>query len=425
MSLIKKPRILFLISLLVFSIFVLLYKGLKFGVDIQGGSVIKLVPEKKNLTEKELNTIKRVLETRFNALGLSDTNIFYTKSLGGEETYFYIISSSLSLEEIKNFVTKEGKFEAKIGSELVFTGEDIVCVDCERVIKDSCFKNKQSNVFICKSQISLELSDKAAKRFANITSKLKKIGTGKNSYLNETIDFYLDGKLISNLTISGGLKGKEADSVVIDLARKGKSLKEALEKLKKEENLIKGLLESGKLPSKLKISDSMEYKGELGEEFLKRTILIGFFAIIIIAFVIYLKYPNYYLFLAIMFSLISEILLVLSFASLINWNLDISALAGIIVAIGTGVDDLIVITDQILRRHIKFEKRIKEAYSLVLFSWITTLVAMLPLLFSEFFFLRGFAFTTIVGVTIGVLITRPTYKEIVTWIAEKLEKERT
>jgi len=422
MELIKKPRFIFLVFLLVISLFILFYKGLKFGVDIQGGNVVKLMPEKRNLTEEELNTIKRVLETRFNALGLSDTNIFYTKALGSEEVYFYVISSSLSLEDIKNFVAKEGKFEAKIGNQTVFTGENIVCVDCQKTIKNSCIK--QDSLFLCRSQISLELDREAAKRFANITSKLEKIGVGANSYLNETIDFYLDGKLISNLTISGELKGKQATDVVINLVREGSSINEALERLKKEENIIKGLLESGKLPSKLEIVGSMKYESKLGEEFLKRTILIGFFAIIIIAFIIYLKYPYHYLFFSIMFSLVSELLLILAFASLINWNLDISALAGIIVAIGTGVDDLIVITDQILRRHIKFEKRIREAYSLVIFSWITTLVAMLPLLLSEFYFLRGFAFTTIVGITIGVLITRPTYKEIITFIAKKLEKER-
>jgi preprotein translocase subunit SecD len=423
MELLKKPRFLLLLTLLLISIFILFKKSLSFGVDIQGGSVVKLVPEKKNLTDKELDTIKRVLETRFNSLGLSDTNIFYTKALGGQEAYFYIISSSLSVEDIKNFILKEGKFEAKIGNETVFTGENVVCVDCQKTLKDSCVK-EDNGYYLCRSQISLELDDKAAKMFANITKNLKVLGSGENSYLNETIDFYLDGKLISNLTISGDLKGREATHVVINLAKEGKSLEETLEKLKKEENIIKGLLESGKLPSKLQIVSSMKYEGKLGEEFLKRTILIGALAILLIAVIIYLKYPHPYLFLAIMFSLISEVILILAFASLINWNLDISALAGIIVAIGTGVDDLIVITDQILRRHVKFEKRVKEAYSLVLFSWITTLVAMLPLLFSEFFFLRGFAFTTIVGITIGVLITRPVYKEIVTLIAEKLEKER-
>ncbi|HIQ50587.1 MAG TPA: hypothetical protein EYH54_01285, partial [Nautiliaceae bacterium] len=60
MELIKKPRFIFLVFLLVISLFILFYKGLKFGVDIQGGNVVKLMPEKRNLTEEELNTIKRV-----------------------------------------------------------------------------------------------------------------------------------------------------------------------------------------------------------------------------------------------------------------------------------------------------------------------------------------------------------------------------
>ena len=125
-----------------------------------------------------------------------------------------------------------------------------------------------------------------------------------------------------------------------------------------------------------------------------------------------------------MFSLFSEILLILGFAALVRWNLDLASLAGILVSVGTGVDDLIVFADNAIRRYKKFDKRMEEATHIVLTSWITTTVAMIPLFFLGLGLLKGFALTTIAGITIGVFITRPVYREIIKMIARKLEKER-
>jgi preprotein translocase subunit SecD len=66
----------------------------------------------------------------------------------------------------------------------------------------------------------------------------------------------------------------------------------------------------------------------------------------------------------------------------------------------------------------------EEATHIVLTSWITTTVAMIPLFFLGLGLLKGFALTTIAGITIGVFITRPAYREVIKVITKKLEKER-
>jgi len=48
----------------------------------------------------------------------------------------------------------------------------------------------------------------------------------------------------------------------------------------------------------------------------------------------------------------------------------------------------------------------------------TTIVAMIPLMNVEAGMLKGFAFTTIVGILIGVFITRPAFAEIVKYIVK-------
>jgi len=125
----------------------------------------------------------------------------------------------------------------------------------------------------------------------------------------------------------------------------------------------------------------------------------------------------------IVFTAISEIFLTVAMAALIGWNIDLAAIAGIILAIGTGVNDQIVITDEAIRGQkeaiYNWKERIKRAFFIIFSAYLTIVVAMLPLLFAGAGLLKGFAITTILAVTIGVLITRPAYAQIVQMLLEK------
>ena len=46
----------------------------------------------------------------------------------------------------------------------------------------------------------------------------------------------------------------------------------------------------------------------------------------------------------------SEVIILLGLASVTGYSLDLAAIAGIIAAVGTGVDDQIVITDEIVKK---------------------------------------------------------------------------
>ncbi|MBW3001002.1 protein translocase subunit SecD, partial [Candidatus Woesearchaeota archaeon] len=53
------------------------------------------------------------------------------------------------------------------------------------------------------------------------------------------------------------------------------------------------------------------------------------------------------------------------------------------------------------------------AFFIIFAAYFTTVVAMLPLWFAGAGLLKGFALTTILGVSIGVLITRPAFAAII------------
>jgi len=115
-----------------------------------------------------------------------------------------------------------------------------------------------------------------------------------------------------------------------------------------------------------------------------------------------------------LFTSFSELFIILGFAALIRWNLDLPSIAGILATIGTGVDQQIIIMDEAKRRKtLSIKQRIKHASSIILTAYLTLVAAMIPLYWAGAGLFKGFAFTTIIGVTAGILVTRPAFAEMI------------
>ncbi len=147
--------------------------------------------------------------------------------------------------------------------------------------------------------------------------------------------------------------------------------------------------------------------------------LIAFVSQIAVTAIVIMRYRKVKIAIPIITVIKSEILLILGISSLLKQNIDIAGIAGIIVAIGTGVNDQIVITDEILgkgkeedERFSTWGQKIKKAFLIVVAAYVATTASMFPLLFAGAGLLKGFAITTIIGVTNGVLITRPAFAEM-------------
>jgi preprotein translocase subunit SecD len=132
---------------------------------------------------------------------------------------------------------------------------------------------------------------------------------------------------------------------------------------------------------------------------------------------VFARYREWRISIPMVVTMVSEVVILLGVAALIGWRLDLAAIAGIIIAVGTGVDDQIVIADETLRKERKektlgWAERLKRAFFIIMAAYFTTVVAMLPLWFAGAGLLKGFALTTILGVSIGVFITRPAYAKM-------------
>ncbi len=179
------------------------------------------------------------------------------------------------------------------------------------------------------------------------------------------------------------------------------------------------ILRSGKLPVKLKIATTMHISPTLGKQFLGWVGWIGLLSWLVVGLVIYVRYRHPRLSALIMANNLSEIIIILGIAALIKWEIDLAALAGIIAAVGTGVDHMVVISDEILsggttkNESVSLLGRIKKAFSIIFAAAATTTAAMLPLITLGFGMMKGFAITTLIGLGVGVLIVRPAFARII------------
>jgi len=404
--------------------------NLRKGLDLQGGTRVLLEPERK-ITSDESSIIIENMKQRLNVYGLSDVLVTEASDLSGNK-YFLVEVAGANEEEVKELLAKQGKFEASIKDSVVFRGGgDITYVcrtpDCSGIdSRVGCGQNTDGK-WSCRFRFSISLKPDAAQKQADATKDLAvilydKTGTllpEEDQYLNETIDFYLDNVKVDSLNIGKDLKGKAVTDIQISGGGTGTTEQAAVNDALTSMKRLQTILITGSLPVKISIVKTDVISPVLGKGFLQNTLLICLIAVIVVATILGIRYRRMQITLQLMVNMVSELLMMLGVAALIGWNIDLAAIAGIIVAIGTGVNDVVVITDEILAGGTKDEpaaltwrEKIKRAFFIVVGSYLTIVVAMVPLYFAGAGLLKGFAITTIIGATLGILITRPAFAAI-------------
>jgi len=408
------------------------------GLDLEGGTRVLLQPE-ETITPDDLDLIIQNIKQRLNIYGVSDIIVRSVKDFTGE-TYILVEIAGVNQDEVKELLAKQGKFEAFIGKTKVFRGgNDVVYVcrsaQCSGIDpRQGCRQSVDESgapQWVCGFRFSIALSADAADRFAAATAPLQVefTGAGQSGYLSENISLYLDDELVDELRIGADLKGAAQTSISISGSGTGSSESSAAEAALANMKELQTVLVTGSLPVKLDIIQSDAISPALGEEFIKNALLVGLLALLAVIAVIAVRYKKLVIALPTSIAMISEVIIVMGFAALIGWRLDLAAIAGIIIAVGTGVDDQIVIVDETLSHKkssllLTWKEKLKKAFFIIFTSYFTTVVAMLPLWFSGAGLLKGFALTTIVGVSIGVLVTRPAFAEILEILLERRNSKK-
>jgi len=176
-------------------------------------------------------------------------------------------------------------------------------------------------------------------------------------------------------------------------------------------------LESGALPTELDIQSQLFLSPSLAQKFKPLALVTGLVAWLVVSGVVFYRYREIRVAIPMLLTASAEVFLLLGFAAAVGLALDLSHIAGFIAVIGTGVDDLIIMADEILQRgEIKtgrvFRNRFRKAFWVIGAAAATTIIAMSPLAVLSLGDLQGFAIVTIVGVLLGVLVTRPAYGDV-------------
>ncbi len=373
---------------------------MKKGLDIKGGVRLVLegrdTPEAK-VSKETMEQAVKVIDFRVNKLGVSEPNI----QLEGDNRIIVELADVANTEEARKTIgtTAQLMFVDPEG-QLVLSGQDVA---------DASAYQDPAGGF----GVSLDLKGDGVKKFAEATAK----------YIGQPIAILLDEQVISAPTVQG----------VIDSGNASITGNFTAEEAQRLANLIKG----GALPIKLEIIENRTVSATLGQDSFNKSIKAGAIGALLVALFMILRYkvPG----LIAVFAL--SVYLWLTVGSIVAMNavLTLPGIAGIILSLGMAVDANVLIFERIreeLRKGTGLRTGIdagfRNAFSAVIDSNVTTILAALILYWLGTGPVKGFGLTLAVGVTISlftaITLTRWLIKLVVAtgWVKKTIfvsEKE--
>ena len=206
----------------------------------------------------------------------------------------------------------------------------------------------------------------------------------------------------------------------------GATIQDKLNSAINESTTIASVLSGGALPVKVIVGAPFTTPPTLGSQFEVISIIAILLAVLAVTITIVIRYRKFFLILPIIFTTLAELFIITSVIGLIG-TIDLSAVAGMIAVVGTGVDAQIIITDETLTGSgggAGIKSKLHHAFYVVWADAILLVIAMMPLLFSSSLVtVIGFAESTILGALLGALVTRPAYGAIISKHFSKTEEK--
>ena len=343
-----------------------------------------------------------ILNDKLNSLGLKDIPV---RTVG--EDYILIDFAGIDLATAKDIAEKPGKFEIRIqttGNETrhVLYGDSVVSVGIPT------FHDNQWHT-------PFTLNEEGARALQNIAIETGATDNPDAHYLN----MYLDENKVYGAPLSYSAASRLKETPIYSWEASTGSDEVA----KTEAEALQIHLRAGALPVNVVIVGSGHVDATLGEQFKTEAVVAGLISLIAVAAVVFRRYRRPEILVPMVGTSVSEVIMILGVAAAIGWQMDLAAIAGIIAAIGTGIDHLVIITDEVLYEGKLpptkvFLSRIGKAFAIIFGAAATTIIAMSPLVVMGFGALKGFAITTIIGVFIGVVVARPVYGVVIKELLE-------
>lgn len=360
--------------------------GIKRGIDLAGGSEIVFSPDTdKNVTEAELESAQEVLRTRLTAIGYTEAVV--TKQ--GENRIRVEIPSVDNPEEAVALLgaTAELKFVDYQGNEIL-NGNDVKNAKAAYEAID-----ETGSQYIVKLQFNKE----GVKKFADATAKISQYPQGQN-----IISIVLDGQVISSPSVT---KTIDSDECYI----------EGGDFNAENTKTLASQIQGGKLPFSLKHDSMTSIGATLGENALNSSLLAAGIGLLLVMLFMIIMYRMCGVVASV--ALIGYVAIVALILGGFRINLTLPGIAGVILTIGTAVDANVIIFERI-KEELSNGKTIRaavdagfnRAFSAILDSNVTTIIAAVVLYLFGTGTIKGFATTlfigTIVSMFTAIFVTR-------------------
>jgi preprotein translocase subunit SecD len=373
------------------------------------------------VTSDTLERMERTLDDKINRGGLSGGDASIARPPSGAEPFILVEVPNADREEVLELIGSRGQvqlvahFPTQQNSSTVY--RDVPLFDQDGIQN---VRNAQQGQGSEPPFVPIQLQPEATENFSNAMNQFgftnEGIGACRYSQNPDDSGYCLytvrDGNVVFAASMSPGLaeiirNGDFEGNFQITASNFSEAQRLQLD------------LQAGALPSNLDVADGTSFflEPSLAQEFKLFSLITGFVAVLAVSIVVFLRYREPGVAAPMVLTAAAEVFVLLGFASAIGLALDLSHIAGFIAVIGTGVDDLIIIADEILQEGEVstgrvFESRFRKAFWVIGAAAATTIVALSPLAALSLGDLQGFAIVTIVGVLIGVLVTRPAYGNI-------------
>jgi preprotein translocase subunit SecD len=371
----------------------------------------KVTGYQQGVSKSTADDMKRILENKINSLGTKDAKVNTLTGLNNIARYIRVELAGVDMNQAQEIVGKQGKFEIRIqtagnASEHVLSGEAITSVQMPA----------QEPPGSDKWGVGFSLNEAGATAFQSAAIKFGATTDPSHHYLV----MLLDNQTVYSAPLSTDLAAKlQTEKTTQLFASTGSGTSGS-----KQATDLEIHLRAGALPVGVTIAGSGGTSAPLGERYKAMALLAGILALITVGFVIYYRYREPGIVLPMVLINASEVVILLGFISLIKFQMDLPTIAGLIAVMGTGIDQLVVITDEILHEGKVpspnlYLKRLARALGIIVVAAATVIIAMIPLALMDLSTLKGFAIITILGVLVGVLVTRPAYGKIIMEILSK------
>lgn len=369
-------------------------KGIKRGLDLAGGSVIVFEADTtESVSSENMEAVQQVLRNRL------DTNGYFeaTVSQQGDNRVRVEIPSVTDPEEAVEILgaTAQLTFRDYEGNVVLTGGEDVIGA---KAVYEQIDTNGTKGYLV-----QLKLSKNGQKKFAEATEKIAPLTDGNNF-----IAIYLDETQISSPSVSEKI---DSETCVIT----GDFTQEQAKQLA-------GQIQSGQLPFGLKDVELRSVGPQLGEKALENSLLAGAIGLILVMLFILIFYRMCGLMADV--ALIGYVAVVAIILAVFRINLTLPGIAGVILTIGTAVDANVIIFERIKEElglgktlRAAVEAGFKRAFSAIIDSNITTLIAAVVLYYFGTGTIKGFAMTLFIGTVVSmfsaIFVTKFLLKQLI------------